>query len=75
VILDINTWEGQEIKAQIVLLIRQLNYQLAKASLTGGFMAQFSTQQLFENSAEEFHPHETLSAPMKLSSPLSSSIQ
>jgi hypothetical protein len=46
-----------------------------KASLSGGFMAQFPTQQLFGNSAEEFHPHETLSTPMKLSSPLSLSIQ
>jgi hypothetical protein len=35
VLLDINTWEGQEIKAQIVLLIRQLNYQLAKAVSVG----------------------------------------
>jgi hypothetical protein len=47
----------------------------AKVSLSGGFMAQFPTQQLFGNSAEEFHPHETLSTPMKLLSPLSSSIQ
>jgi hypothetical protein len=46
-----------------------------KARLSGGFMAQFSTQQLFGNSAEEFYLHETLSAPIKLSSPLSSSIQ
>jgi hypothetical protein len=38
-------------------------------------MAQFPTQPFFGNSAEEFHPYETLSAPMKLSSPLSSSIQ
>jgi hypothetical protein len=38
-------------------------------------MVQFSTHPFFGNSAEEFHPHETLSTPMKLSSPLSSSIQ
>jgi hypothetical protein len=32
-------------------------------SLGGYFMAQFSTHLYFGNSAEEFHPYETLSAP------------
>jgi hypothetical protein len=35
-----------------------------KASLSGGFMIQFSTHPYFRNSAEEFHPHETLSTLM-----------
>ena len=34
--------------------------------LQWSFMIQFLTQQYFENSAEEFYPHETLSTPMKL---------
>jgi hypothetical protein len=50
-------------------------WKYIKVSLSGGFMAQFPTQPVFGNSAKEFHPHETLSTPMKLSSPLSSSIQ
>jgi hypothetical protein len=37
-------------------------------------MSLFSTHLDFENTAEEFHPHETLSAPMKLLSSLSSLI-
>jgi hypothetical protein len=37
-------------------------------------MSLFLTYLDFENSAEEFHPHETLSTPMKLLSPLSSLI-
>jgi hypothetical protein len=37
-----------------------------KVNLSGDFMSLFSTHPDFENSAEEFHPHETLSAPMKL---------
>jgi hypothetical protein len=44
----------------------------AKASLNDDFMVQFSTHPYFENSAEEFHPYETLSTPMKLLSSLSS---
>jgi hypothetical protein len=31
-----------------------------QASLSGGFMIQFPTHPYFGNSAEEFHPHETL---------------
>jgi hypothetical protein len=38
-------------------------------------MAQFPTHSYFGNSAEEFHPYETFSTPIKLSSYLSSSIQ
>jgi hypothetical protein len=37
-------------------------------------MSLFPTHPDFENSAEEFHLHETLSAPIKLLSPLSSLI-
>ena len=40
-----------------------------------GFLTQFSIHSYLENSAEEFHPHETLSTPMKLSSSLSSLVQ
>jgi hypothetical protein len=46
-----------------------------KASLSGGFIAQFPTQSYFGNSTEEFHPHKTLPTPMKLSSSLYSSVQ
>jgi hypothetical protein len=38
-------------------------------------MAQLPTHSYFRNSAEEFHPHKTISAPMKLLPSLSSSIQ
>jgi len=38
-------------------------------------MSQFPAHPDFGNNAEEFHPHETISTPMKLLSPLSSSIQ
>ena len=41
-----------------------------KASLSGGFISQFATYPYFGNSAEEFHPHETLSTPMKFLSSL-----
>jgi hypothetical protein len=44
----------------------------AQASLNGDFMSLFPTHPNFENSAEEFHPYETLSAPKKLLSSLSS---
>jgi hypothetical protein len=37
-------------------------------------MTQFSTHQYFRNSAEEFHPHETLFTLMKLLSSLTSLI-
>jgi hypothetical protein len=37
-------------------------------------MSLFPTHPDFENSAEEFHPHETLYTPMKLLSSLSSLI-
>jgi len=40
-----------------------------------GFMSQFLAHPYFGNSAEEFHPHETLSTPIKLLSSLSLSIQ
>jgi hypothetical protein len=50
----------------------ELQMERYKASLNGDFMSLFSTHPNFENSAEEFHPHETLSAPMKLLSSLSS---
>jgi len=43
----------------------------AKASLSGGFMAQFPTHSYFEKSAEEFHPYKTISTSMKHSSSLS----
>jgi hypothetical protein len=33
---------------------------VAQASLSGGFMAQFSTYQYFRNNTEEFRPYETL---------------
>jgi hypothetical protein len=36
------------------------------------FMSQFPMHLYFGNSAEEFHPHETLSTPMKLLSFISS---
>jgi hypothetical protein len=45
-----------------------------KASPSGDFMSLFPTHPDFGNSAEEFHPHETLSTPMKLLSSLSSLI-
>jgi hypothetical protein len=38
-------------------------------------MSQFSTHPYFENSAEEFHPYETLSTLIKLLSSLSSLIR
>jgi hypothetical protein len=38
-------------------------------------MTKFSTHSYFRNSAEEFHPHETLSTPMKLLSSLTSLIR
>ena len=41
-----------------------------KASLSGGFILQFSIHSYFRNSAEEFYPHETLSTPIKLVSSL-----
>jgi hypothetical protein len=44
---------------------------VTKASLSEGFMALFSTHSYFGNSAEEFHPHKTISTPMKLLSSLS----
>jgi hypothetical protein len=47
---------------------------LAKASLSGDFMSLFLTHPDFENSVEEFHPHETLSTPIKFLSSLSSLI-
>jgi hypothetical protein len=43
-----------------------------KASVKEDFMSLFPTRPNFGNGAEEFHPHETLSAPMKLLSSLSS---
>jgi hypothetical protein len=46
-----------------------------KAGLNANFISQFSTHLYFGNSAEEFYPHETLSAPMKLLSSLSSLTQ
>jgi hypothetical protein len=55
--------------------INKTHVKLPLTSLSGGFMAQFPTQPLFGNSAEAFRSHETLSTPMKLSSPLSPSIQ
>jgi hypothetical protein len=33
-------------------------------------MAQFPTHLYFESNTEEFHPYETISTPMKLSSSL-----
>jgi hypothetical protein len=38
-------------------------------------MTQFPIYPYFGNSAEEFHPHETLSTPMKLLSSLTSLIR
>jgi hypothetical protein len=46
----------------------------SKASLNEDFMSLFSTHPYFRNSAEEFHPHETLSTPMRLLASLSSLI-
>ena len=46
-----------------------------EASLNGDFIVMLSMYPYFENSAEEFHPHETLSTLMKLLSSLSSSIR
>jgi hypothetical protein len=55
---------------------RGLDYQVeTKASLSGDFMALLPMHPYFGNSEEEFHPHETLSTPMKLLSSLSSSIR
>jgi hypothetical protein len=34
-----------------------------QASFSGDFMSLFSTHPDFGNSAEEFHPHKTLSTP------------
>jgi hypothetical protein len=48
---------------------------VTKASLSGDFMALLPMQLYFGNSAEEFYPHETLSAPIKPLSSLSSSIR
>jgi hypothetical protein len=42
----------------------------AYASLSGDFMALLPMYLYFENSAKEFHPHETLSTRMKLLSSL-----
>jgi hypothetical protein len=50
------------------------NLTSCKASLSGDFMSLFPTHPDFGNSAEEFHPHETLYTPMKLLSSLSSLI-
>jgi hypothetical protein len=41
-----------------------------KASLSGDFKSLFSIHPDFENSTEEFHPHETISTPIKLLSSL-----
>jgi hypothetical protein len=46
----------------------------AQANLNGNFMSLFPTHPDFGNCAEEFHLHETLSAPIKLLSSLSSLI-
>jgi hypothetical protein len=46
----------------------------SKARLSEDFMLLFPTYPDVENSAEEFHPHKTLSTPMKLLSSLSSLI-
>jgi hypothetical protein len=42
-----------------------------KASFSGDFMSLFPIHLDFGNSVEDFHPHETLSTPMKLLSSLS----
>jgi hypothetical protein len=56
-------------------LIRVIKrYDETKANLSEDFMSRFLTHPDFRNSAEEFHPHETLSAPIKLLSSLSSLI-
>jgi hypothetical protein len=44
--------------------------KICNVSLSGDFMALLLMHPYFENSAEEFHPHETLSAPMKFLSSL-----
>ena len=46
-----------------------------KVSLNGDFMTLLPMHPYFENSAEEFHPRESLSTPMKLLSSLSSPIR
>jgi hypothetical protein len=50
------------------------NGRTPKVSLSDDFISLFSTHSYFENSAEEFHPHETLSVPIKLLLSLSSLI-
>jgi hypothetical protein len=47
---------------------------MTKYSLSGDFMSLFLTHSDFENSAEEFYPHESLFTPIKLLSSLSSLI-
>ena len=39
---------------------------MSKASINADFMVRFSIHSYFGNRTEEFHPHETLSTPMKL---------
>jgi hypothetical protein len=55
----------------IVSLLRVLH----KASLNGEFHIQVSSTSDFENSVEEFYEDETLSAPIKLLSSLTSLIR
>jgi hypothetical protein len=60
------------IQTFIALIIKKK--KIHKASLSGGFMAQLLMHSYFGNSAEKFHPHKTISAPIKLPFSLSSSI-
>jgi hypothetical protein len=56
-----------------ISIIKKVGLELvagSKTSLSGDFMSLFPTHPDFRNGAEEFHPHETLSVPMKLLSSL-----
>jgi hypothetical protein len=61
----------QELEDQCYLVLK-LEVEIHTFAIVGGPKVDLT---FFKNSAEEFYPHETLSTPMKLSSPLSSSIQ
>jgi len=70
--VELTDHDQTELKILHVLLFATGNIAqvYTKASLSGGFISQFATYPYFGNSAEEFHPHETLSTSMKLLSSL-----
>jgi len=54
----------------LVLVLPRVSTKKILGQSQWGFISQFSTHPYFGNSAEEFHPHETLSTPMKFLSSL-----